>query len=193
MGQREAAAHSSPSWGATLSKPGLCNPVQLQGLCCGQWPCPSPPPASLQLSSSRDQLSPAASRMWLPGISVPSQPKEAPCQRQGATHSRVHGNSRHQENSRAAPGEPEQEGSGSHPSQASVRLSLPASLLSTRDHVVITKDSSGLPARNAVAATPTLPLSEGEDQGTGSQLVLPSTSPHPAPASPDRLAGLLPW
>lgn len=54
-----------------------------------------------------------------------------------------------------------------HRSRASAGLSLPASLLSTRDHVVITKDSSGLPARNAVAAAPTHPLSEGKDQGTG--------------------------
>lgn len=68
---------------------------------------------------------------------------------------------------------------------------LPAgSLLSTRDHVVITKDSSGLPARNAAATAPTHPLSEGEDQSTGSQLALPNTSPCPAPASPDRLTDL---
>lgn len=62
---------------------------------------------------------------------------------------------------------------------------LPAgSLLSTRDHVVITKDSSGLPARNAAATAPTHPLPEGEDQSTGSQLALPNTSPCPAPAVP---------
>lgn len=68
---------------------------------------------------------------------------------------------------------------------------LPAGLrLSTRDHVVITKDSSGLLARNAAATAPTHPLSEGEDQGTGSQLALPNTSPCPAPVYPDRLTDL---
>lgn len=75
------------------------------------------------------------------------------------------------------PGEPKQEGRWSHWSQASAGLSLPASLLSTRDHVVITKDSSGLPARNAVATAPTLLVSEGKHQAAGSQPVLPSTSP----------------
>lgn len=92
----------------------------------------------------------------------------------------------------SSPGEPKREARWSHWSQASAGLSLPASLLSTRDHVVITKDSSGLPARNALATAPTHPLSEGEGQAAGSQLVLPSTSACPAPVSPDRPTGPLP-
>lgn len=67
-------------------------------------------------------------------------------------------------------------------SRASAGLSLPASLLSTRDHVVITKDSSGLPARNAVATAPTHARSEGEDQDTSSQLAQPNTSPLSCPS-----------
>lgn len=61
------------------------------------------------------------------------------------------------------------------------------------DHVVITKDSSGLQARNALAAAPTHPLSEGEGQGTGSQLALPSASGCPAPESLDKPIGTSPW
>lgn len=58
---------------------------------------------------------------------------------------------------------------------------------------MITKDSSGLLARNAVSTPlPPHPLSEGEDQGTSSQLALPSTSPCSALVSLGRLAGTSP-
>lgn len=164
-------------------------PVWMQGLCCD--PSSHSP---LSPSPSCPQLSPAARKGWLPGIPAPSQSQEAPCQRQTATHSRVHGNGGHRENSRAAPGEPEWEESWSHRSRASAGLSLPASLLST--HTRSCCDYKRLlwaPSQERRAATPTLPLSEGEDQGTGSWLVLSSTSPCPAPASPDRLVGTSPW
>lgn len=67
--------------------------VWLWGLCFAQ--CLAQPTTCLTwLSSSQAQLPPAVPRMWLLNSLAPSHPLEAPCQRGGATHSQMHGNTR---------------------------------------------------------------------------------------------------
>lgn len=91
-------------------------------------------------------------------------------------------------------GELEREGSRSHRSRASLRRPLPAGFAA--QHTRSCCDYKRLlwaPSQERRGHRPHHPLSEGEDQGTGSQLALPSTSPCPAPVSPDRLAGTSAW
>ncbi|XP_055293164.1 synapsin-1-like [Moschus berezovskii] len=91
-------------------------------------------------------------------------------------------------------GELEREGSRSHQSRASLCRPLPAGFAA--QHTRSCCDYKRLlwaPSQERRGHRPHHPLSEGEDQGTGSQLALPSTSPCPAPVSPGRLAGTSAW
>lgn len=130
---------------------------------------------------------PSCPRVWPPDVPAPrSPPPKARCHSQpSAWPQRAPREFQNSLGGARAGGKPEPQ------SRASAGLSLPALQLSTRDHVVITKDSSGLPARNSAATAPTHPLSEGEDPGH--QQPAGPARHLPAPASPDRLVGVSSW
>lgn len=188
MGQE----NSRPSWERLWAEP--CLRIKICGSslsACGVYvllsALPGPPPASSWLSFSQAQLPPAVPRMWLLRSLAPSHPLEAPLPKRRC-HSRPNAWKyqalREFQNSSR---EPELEGSWSHQSRPC--RPLPAGFSFAAQHkrsCCDYKRALWAPSQERLAATPTLPLAEGEDRGTSSRLVLSSTYPCPASVSSHR-------
>lgn len=173
-----------------------CDPRVPPCLAAGtpSWPTPLP-------SAPRSRLGTA---LFLPGPAVPScpqsvaawrpSPKKPPAKGKVPLTAECMATAGTERIPEQSWGELEREGSRSHRSQASLRRPLPAGFAA--QHTRSCCDYKRLlwaPSQERRGHRPHHPLSEGEDQGTGSQLALPSTSPCPAPVSPDRLAGTSAW
>lgn len=189
VGAERASSPGGPSPGVTLGKPCLC--IKIPGS---------------SLSGCRFSVVTLVTALFLPAPAVPSCPQRVaawypsplPVPRSPLPKADCH--SQPSAWQRRAPREFQSSPWGARvggklePPEPGLCRPLPAGFAA--QHTRSCCDYKRLlwaPSQERRAATPTLPLSEGEDQGTGSWLVLPSTSPCPTPASPDRLVGTSPW
>lgn len=194
--QAESCRQESALWALLGSPWAHCDPLVLPCLAAGtpSWPTPLPSAPRSRLGTALFLLGPAVPSCpqsvaaWRPSPKTPPAKGKVPLTDECMATA---GTERIPEQSW---GELEREGSRSHRSRASLRRPLPAGFAA--QHTRSCCDYKRLlwaPSQERCGHRPHHPLSEGEDQGTGSQLALPSTSPCPAPVSPDRLAGTSAW